>query len=778
MKWKISKLDIKAFKAFENSYFDFETSCLVTLDGPNGYGKTTIFDALELLLTGNIERVRRLYVSIMGKKKSNFKDNLYWNANSGGDLSITAEFTNEESGGKLIISRMARAVDLKVPKKNSAENFELFKLYELSSFDSKDFSKEITNDDLEKILGRGLINNYSLLNYLEQGQSAFLFSKNMEGRKGALSELINSQWLIDHLKKCKNWEAHIQSKHLSPVITNKINDLQNRIAKYNQQIGGDSKHSEFEKITTKVPEVPWDKVSPFDEADPDVYTLFYNELILLKHLVENKSEVKSRIKNNSIEKTINEKKLILEMAVSIGNFIDDFDSLAQKKITIDSTFVKIKCLDKDYIDITISDLELIFNPEGVPSNVAEIIENRDRLKVNSSGKTIAISELENIKKNLLETFKRIHELSGSCPLCGHDWPTQAALLDAIELEKKNISKELGNIGLALQNVLASLRAILDPIALVNRTSFEALSNSFPIKLFNSLNNHREHFVAIKSTIEGLSKIGVACSFEFTDDANEIQMRSDGLVALIRATKAPEAGELPPDWYSFMTKVFSAIDDFYILDVAQIDSKINYINFKYNESKVSALAKLNLEFNQLQAERKAAISLKEKIVSLRNSLTELEKSYSAQMLSEIELIFHLYSGRLIQNYQRGLGLFIEHGEGKELRFSTATRSEHDALLSMSSGQISALSLAFFFSLNKVYSSNSLILIDDPAQSLDEINIASLSDLLRCELKNRQILISSHEDEISAYMRYRFARAGLSQKAIHVQNHLSVAQTSYQ
>ncbi len=89
------------------------------------------------------------------------------------------------------------------------------------------------------------------------------------------------------------------------------------------------------------------------------------------------------------------------------------------------------------------------------------------------------------------------------------------------------------------------------------------------------------------------------------------------------------------------------------------------------------------------------------------------------------------------------------------------------MSMSSGQVSALSLAFFLALNKVYSRVPLILIDDPSQSLDEVNVASLTDLLRCELKHCQLILSSHEDDISAYMRYRFDRAGLTTSSLNMQ-----------
>ncbi len=37
--WKLSKLRINNFKAFDKVEFDFESSSLLTLEGPNGYGK-------------------------------------------------------------------------------------------------------------------------------------------------------------------------------------------------------------------------------------------------------------------------------------------------------------------------------------------------------------------------------------------------------------------------------------------------------------------------------------------------------------------------------------------------------------------------------------------------------------------------------------------------------------------------------------------------------------------------------------------------------------------
>ncbi|HCJ2950225.1 TPA: AAA family ATPase, partial [Pseudomonas aeruginosa] len=55
----LNKITLKNFKIFggEPYTISFEDSNLVLLDGPNGYGKTSVFDAIELGLTGNITRL-------------------------------------------------------------------------------------------------------------------------------------------------------------------------------------------------------------------------------------------------------------------------------------------------------------------------------------------------------------------------------------------------------------------------------------------------------------------------------------------------------------------------------------------------------------------------------------------------------------------------------------------------------------------------------------------------------------------------------------------------
>lgn len=104
MNWKISKIEVSSFKAFKRIYLDLGESSLLTLDGPNGYGKTSIFDAIELLLTGQISRIQNLFDTLLKGHKKNYTDNLFWNSRSGdNDLCIKIEFINDDR--KLVLAR-------------------------------------------------------------------------------------------------------------------------------------------------------------------------------------------------------------------------------------------------------------------------------------------------------------------------------------------------------------------------------------------------------------------------------------------------------------------------------------------------------------------------------------------------------------------------------------------------------------------------------------------------------------------------------------------------
>ncbi len=78
-----------------------------------------------------------------------------------------------------------------------------------------------------------------------------------------------------------------------------------------------------------------------------------------------------------------------------------------------------------------------------------------------------------------------------------------------------------------------------------------------------------------------------------------------------------------------------------------------------------------------------------------------------------------------------------------------------------------------SLNKVFSNGKFtsLLIDDPLQSMDDINMTSFVELLRNEFGKCQIILSTHDDRISRYIRYKFEKFNLKTIRYNVKEEFS-------
>lgn len=96
--------------------------------------------------------------------------------------------------------------------------------------------------------------------------------------------------------------------------------------------------------------------------------------------------------------------------------------------------------------------------------------------------------------------------------------------------------------------------------------------------------------------------------------------------------------------------------------------------------------------------------------------------------------------------------------------------HDVLYTMSSDQLSGVLLSFTLALYKTFTEQkfSTLLIDDPVQSMDDVNVVSLVELLKSEFSNVQILISTHEDLFAKYSTYKYAKARLTSQTIKLKD----------
>ncbi|CAN7550866.1 AAA family ATPase [Duganella sp. LjRoot269] len=769
--WKISKLKIQAFKAFPSLAFDFETSSLLTLDGPNGYGKTSVFDAIELLLTGKITRVSDLYTVVASKQKKKYKDNLYWNTRTGDkDIEIRVELTDTKSGDQVFFIRRAKKSDLEKSDNNKPDNFEIFSLHQMPSFDSEEFGQALKSSYFDEYFGENFCSNYSMLNYLQQGQSKFIFAKKATERKESLELLLKTKDVQDKIEFCKDIERNI-GNFCSTAERSELTQLQQKVEDLSKIDLSPGETNTYEKIPTREPVPSWNSLDPYSELNEEQFAADLNTLSTLSLLVSTKAEIQIRLENIRIENYIAQNDSLLLVTMSIGQHLDRYENLNTYSQRLTLLRTAQSALEKSPTTISAEDLESI-QAAGVSlsERLGSKVIDRDSLTKQMNGRSAEIVKLNGLRTSLVESHRHVMgEDDTHCALCGTDWETISNLADAVKQTTDRLNEELGALAIQIQDIHLEISQELDPIKITIASEVQSTTSIFAPNLYLELHKNVSRFEQIRALDDALSKASINYSNEFTTDPAQLLSRKEDVVSKIRATKKPEGEEPAAGWNDFLVSLFVKYDDFYAIEEDSVQRKRLYITSKHRQKQNSTLQSYQKDLLERTQKFKAAENAKERVNRLRNTLVEAEREYAAKTISNIELIFHIYSGRLIQNYQRGLGLFILDGDGKQLQFSTAEQSEHDATLSMSTGQLSALSLAFFLSLNRVYSESSFVLIDDPAQSLDDINIASLTDLLRCELKDRQLIISSHEDDIASYMRYRFDRAGLNPKLFHMQSH---------
>lgn len=772
--WKISKLRIQAFKAFAFVDFNFESCSLLTLEGPNGYGKTSVFDAIELLLTGKISRINDLYQVVMPAAKKLYKDNLYWNVKEGEKaIEIRAEIVSGD-GDCVCFVRVASVEDLKLPINNKADRFDIFKLFSIKSFDSIDLGPELGSEFLDGFFGDGFAKNYSMLNYLQQGQSTFIFSKRITERKNALEDLLKTREARDQIDLCVRAEKRL-GLVTSAVEQQQIADLQRQVSSL-QNVDLVAEHGEYQKFSTREPAPIWDAVEPFARLNDDQFGVFIAQLDLLLEVYKFKGEIHVRTRNSDIERYIAEKEHLFGVAVSIGKSLASYSELRAQQQRLTVLGKGQAALVRSPLTVTAADLDVVrLTGASISDDVAQLISRRDELSKLLSGRSSKIVELNKLRLDLQDKHQHVFgDANANCSLCGANWETNEKLRQALADTTKIYEREIGELSGQLNSVHQSISTLLDPIKNLIHAELQDLEGKFNRPLYAELAKNVNNFEEINRLNERLQALSIEYSPVFSVDVIEIADRKERLIEQVRALKQTEGAAPPSGWEQAITDTFATINDFYSAEPSSIVAKKIYVTGRHRQQQNATLQDARRQLASRQQAFNAAIAAKEKISQLKGILTAVERDYSARVISNIELIFHIYSGRLIQNYQRGLGLFIDYGDGKQLQFSTAEQSAHDATLSMSSGQLSALSLAFFLSLNRVYAECAFVLIDDPAQSLDEINIASLTDLLRCELGDRQLVISSHEDNIAGYVRYRFNRAGLSQKPFHMQSHIETSQ----
>ncbi|OEC54245.1 MULTISPECIES: AAA family ATPase [unclassified Aeromonas] len=776
MKLIIKRLEVHNFKVFEKLELTLDSNHLIVLDGPNGFGKSSFFDALELLLTGKIRRYIELEELTVDRRS--LRTGCPWLFKQARDddwLSIRAEIIVdgqsrflERAASKAVLDEHRGVTDLRLP------------LYELADFKAER-GEAISQEEayFSTLLGEQYQRDFELFHYIEQEENTRLLKQKEKDRQGQIAHLFDIGDIQDKINNITQASNKI-GKLCNPQKSVDLKALKDKWDAAKLQILPIGSSVAYERIIM-VTEQPWDReVVDFDTSQFEQLLSANGELFRIQRFIENFSHYENKLYNDDLEIKLlprielQQRFLMLYRNVEHRHKWEKEIACYDSAVTITNAFKNImKSISENRLMITPPLLTLLpdtFSPENFQTQVSELkqlLSTTDKVQE-------CHTSLMQTREQMVSTFNELQsngDATNICPTCGYLWPTAVALLEGIENQRiilENVAMQQNN---QLSQALTRFRLNWqEPIELALQPCLQQNKDNIALKR-QLVKLSEEQLLWLENYYKQLMTADINFNDLLSDDFEPItQQKIDELKRRVHEKfKSLDDSCIYDDFERVYREIFNN-DHLAVKSIKsqQLDLKKSYLVQLHSIASSKYISECEREYKNAELLIKKSRELKGYLLKLKKIYEDEKRTYLESIVKEIEILFHIYSGRLMQNYQQGLGIFIEN-DGNSIAFNETPGHEHDVVFSMSSGQLSALVLSFTLALNQRYAKHTLLLVDDPVQTLDEINVAGFIDLLRTEFKDRQIIMSTHEDRISAYFRYKYKKFGMSSGRINFMEH---------
>lgn len=766
----LASITVKNFKLFgpEPYTVNFGDAQLVLMDGPNGYGKTSIFDAIELALTGNITRL----ISLENRQTPT---DIVVACNNAKDVEVVIKLAGNTS--KTIIRKLKNPLPREAKKISKFQ--ELWDIF----LETDDELISITQHTLDTYFkNENFTRDFHLFHYIQQEETArFLKSKNETQRAEELSKLFgDTKGAEENLSKLLAIQKKVDSLKLDSFREISILKQTHDITNTDELAAQTQINHEYL--------LPWMSPSKSPEWDTPISETFSREK--LNTALDSISRISSfllfkdlYLKERKYARSSQEKEII-KLYIKFYNILDKQEEYIDLHLKIKNLIRFLALITtNDFIQLSqFTELQNVFRTVGstellsFQNTLTELIaEEQKSVGINRLHTTI-IKERDALNQHLSQL-----ENEDNCPLCGQHYESHADLMSYASAHGQLLRTLLGD----QEQRTVKLRetfftTIIIPLKekITNFLSSHSSPTDEEISALADAINSKERITALHTWLTH-EKIEYADLLETTlpisSDEFELNDRANTLSARIRS-----AANITDEKYheANLGSIFDFVYREYFNNSASltgqiseesIKNKINYLKLQFFKSIHEVILKLALTEEKHEKLKTIKNELSEIIQTVRTQI----RQYRKRLITDIEIPFYIYSGKILQTHQAGLGqgILIKDPTGgeelKNVRLVSNWDSDHDIMNTMSSGQISAVVIALTLALNKVYAKEfSPILIDDPVQTMDEINMSSLVELLRNEFCHKQIILSTHEDKVSKYLIYKFLKHHRQVKNINI------------
>jgi exonuclease SbcC len=790
---KLGRMRLENFKSFiEPIFFDFTGNDLVLFDGPNGFGKTTIFDAVELCFTGKISRVKN--TDIKAKKDHILK------GDNRKPTTVQLELLNGDATlliiGIYIPANVSGAEGKVSHYKNVIERFES-KQWQDGSV-SNQLRTSLDVDGLKELLeSEKLDSTFTLFNYIQQEETCHFLKLKESERHQKISHLFGTAEETSKVTKLDSLSRKLKEKidTYAPIILKEKTELAN-LSKPAIQENNVKIHVGSGKVAI---------LTDLSSNTVEQLEAYKINLEGVDWILKNNSDYEGLKFNYLLNKTTTERITQLDNYLRVGvvESYDEFKKLDTHYLAwtkANKKAVTYKALIKLFDDEPSTLIKETLNKynENFADNYSVFITDIasfDQLSKVSGSLSFLLIKIDESRENLLSHYKEhlghdeIKEHQNiPCPLCGNlksDWQV---LLDEYDAQTKIFSDQLGGNGKLLTAVTKKLiKDLVVPLIAKMKRYISKYDKYINLDL-SSLNPNNINKIE-KTDFESMVKmkdwlalnVGDCSSFidktllEVNQNYSEAR---EQLITFINSHKKPLLEDAPKAYASFLQDLKTlnlafdkngslAVDSSDIgkdlLLLSRLIVQQNSTSYKVKEKN---LAKLIGKVEKLTLKRG-------EIADISKVFKKEIKAFEKDVAKHIAIPLFVYSSKILQSRPEGSGIFLITPETNNangfMQFSATPNDSHDAWNTMSSGQLAGVVISFMLAMNKVYPSKlSTLMIDDPVQTMDEVNMASFVQMMRYEFPEMQVLLSTHESKVANYFHYKYSESGLKSLPINMKN----------
>lgn len=794
-KLKLKSLRIENFKCIKSDTFEFDDN-LTILDGPNGYGKTTMFDAIELLITGTIHR----FINYEHPTKS--PEQIVLLNQQDKPCFLLGEFSRlDETAESTFVGFYCPAQLLSANERKPKNLYKSFQRYilevppeELSLDAFKENGKLAPDQDLNSVFGLNLADeDFKTQFYVQQEDTLHFLERKDSKRMKSISRLFGMEQARS--EKVKIDDKVKEGRESLEVVNVNIGSLETDLEDLKKSLmaGETVPYEPIGVLFSSTITFDWDLENP-PEINKNIDS-YQHRLKKVSAILENPKSFednrKKHLNNVQIDRFLNAPRL-LEDVVLTQNFSGKYVELATQHENNDLCEKGHSQWNLDAIKKQIpslSNLEKLGQLVGFITDYTTFYQGlydiSAALTSHSQSEALAI-ELMDDRKRLFERYsKDQYRENTECPLCGEEYENREKLNDSIRIKERGLKDSLSQEGRRLSEKLELMESeVLKP--------FREHIVTYLEKSQNVSHEFLQRLKGVQADVEQQAMLTAFSNWCATSvlGCDEL-LNKEAIIPLnlseritnfhdkLNAEKTVIKAEFT-DYVEVFNETFGGdsakLEQADVL-LKKVREKIEYLKFSHHQAQQVSIRKKSSELNDLKTEKVKINKRVSDLTDLSGIYKSKMRSHADQLINDIRIPFFIYSGKILQNSPQGSGVFIKMddttGGDTPITF-TQDGSDNDVVFSFSSGQLVGVVIAFTLAMHRVYGTQSklgFILIDDPIQSMDDINMSSLVDLFRNEFPDTQLIFSTHDASVSAYMRYKFDCFRLGSKQINMQERLS-------